>query len=60
MLDSQSQYKFDRKPDFKKDEYKFTKSIKDLVKMKISDHKENKESKSNENIVVQDQNNNNP
>lgn len=31
MSDSQSQYEFDRKPDFKKDEYKFNKSIKDLV-----------------------------
>lgn len=58
MSDSQSQYEFDRKPDFKKDEYKFNKSIKDLVKMKISEHKDNKESKSNEKIVVQDQNNN--
>lgn len=45
-LQAQSQYRFDRRIDNQNDNYKFTKSIKDLVKMRLSDPMENKESKS--------------
>lgn len=59
-LESQNQYLFDRKTDSQNDNYKFTKSIKDLVRMRLSDPIENKELKSGEKIKTIDQNNVNP
>lgn len=59
-LESQNQYLFDRNTDSQNDNYKFTKSIKDLVRMRLSDPIENKELKSGEKIKTIDQNNVNP
>lgn len=59
-LESQNQYLFDRKTDSQNENYKFTKSIKDLVRMRLSDPIENKELKSGEKIKTIDQNNVNP
>ena len=59
-LESQNQYLFDRKTDSQNDNYKFTKSIKDLVRMRLSDPIENKELKSDQKIKTIDQNNVNP
>lgn len=51
-LESQNQYLFDRKTDSQNENYKFTKSIKDLVRMRLSDPIENKELKSGEKIKI--------
>lgn len=59
-LQAQSQYRFDRKIDSQNGNYKFTKSMKDLVKIRLSDPMENKESISDENILIMDANHNNP